>query len=67
MSSSELIFTKFSVKHLPLLIFIYFQFSTALAIAYTQCYLLAFFILFLITLKLDYQEVFRDQSFFSFV
>jgi hypothetical protein len=37
MSSSGLKTTNFSVKHLPLLIFISFHFSTKPAIAYTHC------------------------------
>ena len=43
MSSSGLKPTNFSVKHLPLLIFISFEFSTEPAIAYTHCYPLALF------------------------
>jgi len=43
MSSSGLKTTNFSVKHLPLLIYISFQSSTKPAIAYTHCYLLALF------------------------
>jgi hypothetical protein len=43
MSSSGLKPTNFSVKHLSLLIFISFKFSTKPAIAYTHCYLLALF------------------------
>jgi len=43
MSSSGLKTTNFSVKHLPLLIFISFRFSTKPAIAYTHCYPLALF------------------------
>lgn len=43
MSSSGLKPTSFSVKHLPLLLFISFQFCTKPAIAYTHCYPLALF------------------------
>ena len=54
MSSSGLKSTKFSVKHLPLLIFISFKFSTKPAIAYTHCWAIVLFFVRLSALAKTY-------------
>jgi len=54
MSSSGLKTTNFSVKHLPLLKFISFEFSTKPAIAYTQCWAIVLFFVRLSALAKTY-------------